>query len=141
VYTIGTNINNNEQSAFWAFNRVEKLVDKHYKDRIFDVQENWVQFESQELADQASVEAYALQLYNGGDVAGARQYLTDYSNNLAMAAFDTAHRLRDEILSQGTANTPTPLSVAPTPTPTPTYPLFSDDFEIGNTSAWSAVKP
>lgn len=94
-YTIGTDVEDDE-SAFWAFNRLEGLVDAHYGDLIGDVREAWAAFEAKELKLQPVVEKVALKAYYK-DSERARQFLTRYSNGLGMKAINMAHKMADKL--------------------------------------------
>jgi len=94
-YTIGTNVEDDE-SAYWAFNRLEGLVDAQYGDLIGDVREAWAEFEQEELAIQPIVEEVALKAYYE-DSKLARQFLTSYSNALGIKAVNKARRIAGKL--------------------------------------------
>lgn len=86
-FTIGTNIDDGGRSAYWAFNRIESWVDKDYINRISGVRQIWEQFEEDEFTSQETIEDYALQLLNNGDIHDMKLYLTIYSKARGMSAY------------------------------------------------------
>jgi dipeptidase len=93
-------------NAFWVFNSLENLVDRHYSDKarlekgetraIDYVAGFWKDFENREFAMQAAVEKAALELYQK-DKSLARVFLNAHSNGLALRAFVDAQELADTL--------------------------------------------
>jgi len=94
-YTRGTD-QYSADSAYWRFVETARLVDISYNKTIKLVDETWQPFEEKALADQATVEAQALQLYKEKGAVAAQAYLTDYSNTLA----EQAWQMSDELLNK-----------------------------------------
>jgi len=85
-------------SAYWTFNEMVDLVCEDYAARIGKVRATWDNFEKAEFARQAGIEKAALSMYYaGGKEDLARQYLTRYTERLAMKAFRTALKLIDKL--------------------------------------------
>lgn len=78
--------------AWWAFKRLQDLVQRDYAGRIKVVRPVWAEFEGRVFRDQPEVERKALQLWET-DRAAARAYLTRYCADLAAEAGGEAERL------------------------------------------------
>ncbi len=98
AYQIGTN-EYDEESAYWAFNRLPNLVDAKYGNLIGDVRAIWADIEPKALALQEIVEEVALRTYDK-DRRLARLFLTYYSNALGMKALNEANKLADELIAK-----------------------------------------
>lgn len=94
-YTLGTN-KKTPGSAWWAFHELMLKVDRHYRKTIGVVRARFDALEARELARQAGLEATALALY-ASDREAAAEYLTRYSNQRAVEAYETALALFAEI--------------------------------------------
>lgn len=79
-------------SAYWAFKALSNLVAPRSAALTREVLAVWQDFESDALAQQASVEKTALDLYET-ERPLAQKYLTAYTNALSLQALDTARRL------------------------------------------------
>jgi len=85
-------------SAHWTFKELENLVCEDYADRIGKVRATWDNFENAEFARQDGTEKAALSIYHEGKHEYlARQYLTRYTESLALKAFDTAGKFVDKL--------------------------------------------
>lgn len=103
-YTVGEQKERGEpdpidhNSAHWTFKQLENLVCEAYADRIGKVRATWDNFENAEFARQAGIEKAALSMYyDGGKEDLAREFLTQYTEGLAMKAFRTALKLIDKL--------------------------------------------
>lgn len=101
--------NYDRSNAYWTFNSLQNLVDRYYgkkmklegkEIRAIDyVSGFWRDFEAKEFNMQAVVEKTALELY-GKDKSMARDFLTSYSNALALKAYTKALNISDELRTQ-----------------------------------------
>ena len=66
--------------AWWAFNFVNNYAQLQWDLMYPQILAAKATFEDKFFAEQAEVDAKALELYNAGDVDGARAYLTEYTN-------------------------------------------------------------
>jgi dipeptidase len=78
--------------AWWTFKRLQDWVDQNDSTRIATVRRTWAAWERRAFADQPSVEAKALELWQAGHDA-ARSYLTQYCAELATEARREAETL------------------------------------------------
>jgi dipeptidase len=79
-----------------VFKLLTSLVDADYANTIGIVRGEWDAFEETAFRLQPEIERTALALY-AGDKALACEFLTDYSNGLAIRSFETAKRLIGEL--------------------------------------------
>lgn len=96
-------------SAFWVFNWVSNFSYLRYNLMIQDVQTVQAQLEGRFLADQAAVEAAALELHQRSPRL-AVDYLTDYTMRMGTMVHDRWRRLGEELLVKyldGNVKTPT----------------------------------
>jgi len=85
-------------SAHWTFKELENLVCESYVDRIVKVRATWDNFENADFARQAGIEKAVLSIYHEGKHEDlARQYLTRYTESLALKAFKKAGQLCDKL--------------------------------------------
>lgn len=103
-YTVGEQKEKGEpdpidhNSAHWTFKQLENLVCEDYADRIGKVRAIWDNFEKAEFARQAGIENAALSMYyDGGKEDLAREFLTQYTEGLAIKAFRTTLKLIDSL--------------------------------------------
>lgn len=80
AWTMGDRKNFDPDSAWWAFNFVNNYANLNWNAMYPLIREQKAAYESKFFADQESVEAQALELYNS-DPASAVKFLTDYTNN------------------------------------------------------------
>jgi dipeptidase len=83
-------------SAWWAFRRASKLSYFRYQEIKGVMEAVWRPMEDEAFANQAEVEARALELYRT-DPARAEAFLTEYSHRLANTAVERYWKLGDEI--------------------------------------------
>jgi dipeptidase len=81
-----------DSKAFWIFNELENMVDQKFKDYIKIARNSWQPFEADEFKKQQEIEKTALELYKKDKKAG-QDYLTKYSNGLALQAMEKARLL------------------------------------------------
>jgi len=67
-----------QECAWWAFNFVNNYAQLNWNAMYPVIRERKFEIEDALFAEQAEVDAKALELYNAGDVAGAKAYLTEY---------------------------------------------------------------
>jgi len=85
-----------EQSAFWIFRNLSILVWPHYEQLIDSVLPVWQGVEEKLFSMQENVDRAALECYKKGSATpkdAARDFLTFYSNGLALKILDTAKQL------------------------------------------------
>jgi len=78
--------------AWWVFKELQDKVRDDYENRIGIVRAVWDKYEAELFADQSAVENKALKLYRNNKSA-ARDYLTDYSRNVALRAVHKTRKL------------------------------------------------
>jgi len=81
-----------DRHAWWVFKGLQDKVRADYENRIGIVRAVWDEYEAELFADQSAVESRALKLYRKNKSA-ARDYLTDYSRNVALRAVRKARGL------------------------------------------------
>lgn len=67
-----------QSCAWWAFNLVNNWATTGWNIMMPEIEEKRDELESKFFAEQADVDAKALELYNAGDIDGAKAYLTEY---------------------------------------------------------------
>ncbi|MDD5570936.1 MAG: C69 family dipeptidase [Bacteroidales bacterium] len=82
--------------AFWIFNELENLTDMNYKKNIVKVQDVWGKFEVTVFANQETIEKNAVELLKKDNKLG-KEYLTNYSNGVALQAIETAKKMIDDL--------------------------------------------
>ncbi len=87
------------EKAFWIFNSVENLVDQNYGKYIGFVRSIYDKFEQKEIAQQNETENKALALYKKNKNQ-AKDFLTAYSNGLAMEALDKAKQIEKKLKTE-----------------------------------------
>ena len=85
-----------DQSAFWIFRDLTILVQPHFERLIDVVLPVWQGVEGKLFSMQGSVDRSALELYKK-DKDAAREFLTFYSNGLALQVLDTAKQLAGKL--------------------------------------------
>lgn len=85
-----------DRSAFWIFRELSLLVEPYFSKLIDRVLPAWQEVEGRAFAMQAGVEAAALALYKK-DKEAAEEFLTSYSNGLALKVFDQAKELAGKL--------------------------------------------
>lgn len=99
-----------KKNAFWVFKAMHDLVDRSYGKKI-ELQEKevraidyvsniWKDFETREFAEQEKVEKKALELYNK-DKSSVQDFLTSYSHNLALKAYEKASQMNQILKGRG----------------------------------------
>lgn len=86
----------NLDSSGGVFKLLTGLVDADYSNAISIVRKEWDEFEETAFRLQPEIESTALELYRN-DKAVALEFLTNYSNRLAVRSFVTAKRLIREM--------------------------------------------
>jgi dipeptidase len=77
-------------SAYWAFRNISLLVNAHYPKTSETVKTAWDEFEKEELARQASLEAEAGTILASKGTDAAVAFLNEYSNSKAAEAYGAA---------------------------------------------------
>ncbi|MHC4395577.1 MAG: dipeptidase [Planctomycetota bacterium] len=80
--------------AWWVFKNLQDKVRTDYESRIETVRTAWDKFEVGLFAEQSAVEKKALKLYRK-DKSAAKDYLTEYSRDVALRAVDKARELTE----------------------------------------------
>ncbi|NLB54828.1 MAG: peptidase C69 [Lentisphaerae bacterium] len=70
-----------QDCAWWAFNFVNNWADKGWNIVYPEIAEKRDAIEAKFFAEQPDIDAAALELYEAGDVDGAKAYLTEYVSN------------------------------------------------------------
>jgi dipeptidase len=83
-------------TASGIFKTLRNHVEDDYRGRIGTVRDTWGKFEAQEIAMQPAVEETFMTLYQR-DKALASEFITLYSNALALKSIDEAKRLIEEL--------------------------------------------
>jgi dipeptidase len=98
------------------FKLLGDLVDENYRERIGAVRRVWDEFEARELEMQRAVEETFLKLYRR-DRALAREFITLYSNALALRSLEEAKALIETFTRAGAATEESILFEQPVPNP------------------------
>lgn len=77
-----------QSCAWWAFNFVNNWATTGWNVIYPDIAAKRDELEGKMFEEQADVDAAALELYNAGDVEGAKAYLTEYVNNTMNDVYD-----------------------------------------------------
>jgi len=98
-YQVGGRDKFERESAFWAFNFVANWADLKFSYMIEDIKEKYQNFEDRFFAQQDSIEAAALKLYQKKP-ALAQQYLTEYSVTNAQNTVDAWWELGEFLITK-----------------------------------------
>jgi len=86
--------------AWWTFRKLQDMVNRDYQSHIEKAHKVWDEFEARLFADQESIEDEAMRILSGDKKLG-RDYLTDYSKNVAKKAAELANTICAEIDNVG----------------------------------------
>lgn len=87
----------NRESAWWAFDLVDNLVNRRYQDAIKDVKAIRDPFEAEQFALQPAIESAAVELLKvNPDLA--IKFLTNYTNSRCNLAVDTYWKLAEQLI-------------------------------------------
>lgn len=81
AWSTGDRKNFDTSCSWWAFNLVNNYANLNWNAMYPVIRERKAAIEKEYFDNQAEVEAEAVRLYESGDEAGARAYLTEYVNN------------------------------------------------------------
>ena len=95
-FTHGTN-KFTDNSAYWTYFDLTKLVGANYKDVIDIVTKKWTEFEANEIMMQRYVDSQALELLKQNKKEEAVNFLTWYSNALGERSHEIAKELIREL--------------------------------------------
>ena len=84
-------------AAWWAFNRLGTLSAQRWGTFRYELDKTWIPFQQELLANQATIEKQALELYNPKKPAKTIKLLTDYSMEWCNKAVNAAWDLGDYI--------------------------------------------
>jgi dipeptidase len=84
--------------AWWVFRDLQNAVDGQYGDAIELVQAQWRAFEKRVFAEQPALEQM-MDRFEAGDEEYARDFLTRYTNSVAIEATRIARELTDKLLT------------------------------------------
>lgn len=84
--------------AWWVFKDLQNAVDGQYGDAIEEVQAEWKAFEERIFAEQVALEQM-MKRFEASDEEYARDFLTRYTDSLAMEATRIARELTDKLLT------------------------------------------
>lgn len=87
----------NRESAWWAFDLVDNLVNRRYQDAIKDVAAVRDAFEAEQFALQPAIEKTAVELFNTNPEL-AMKFLTNYTNSRCNLAVDTYWKLAEMLI-------------------------------------------
>ena len=79
-WSTGDRKNFDQNCAWWAFNFVNNYANLNWNAMYPVIRERKFEIENKLFAEQADVDAAAMALYNKGDLAGAKKYVTEYVN-------------------------------------------------------------
>lgn len=96
-YKLGTD-KYDDTSAYWDFRSLSALVNTHYIDFSPTVISSFNDFEKKEFDEQTVTDINAIKLYKN-NVKDCYDYLTNYSNNLAISALKLAKDLESQIIT------------------------------------------
>jgi len=88
---------NIKESAWWAFDFMDNLVNRRYQDMIKDLRAVRDPFEAEQFLLQPAIEKSALELHNT-DPALAKQFLTQYTHLRASMAVDMYWALAEKLI-------------------------------------------
>jgi dipeptidase len=97
AFDIGNRAEFDRKSAYWAFNFVGNWSQIRFNAMLEDIKAKRAQLEGKFLADQASIEQQALDLYKK-DPNAARQFVTDYTNKVAQQTYEEWWKLADSLI-------------------------------------------
>jgi hypothetical protein len=97
AYEIGNRAEFDRSSAWWAFDFVGNWAQLRFNGMIQDIKAKRAELEGKFLADQASIEQQALDLYKK-DPNAARKFVNDYSNKVAQKTIDEWWKLADFLI-------------------------------------------
>ncbi len=85
--------------GWWAFRQVSKLATFRYQEMSKDIEVVWKEIEDKAFADQEAIEQKALELYKK-DPQKAKEFLTQYSLDIANGAVDSYWKLAEDLWSK-----------------------------------------
>ena len=94
------NSNLDLNSAYWTQRNIFGFTHAHFDAAYPIVKGAWNTLEQDAFAKQAIVEAEALKIYNSGGAAVASGFLNDYSNGIALSAYDKSVTLLKQLTDQ-----------------------------------------
>lgn len=97
AFAEGSRTSYDKESAWWIFDFLSNWADLKYSYMIKDIQAVQQEVEGQFFAMQPLIEAEAMKL-NEKDPAAAKQYLTTYSNNMAMMSLAKWQELTNRLI-------------------------------------------
>ena len=100
-YMVDARSRYNKESAWWSYRVVSQLALFRWQDMIVDIDVVWKEIENKAFADQSKIEAEALTLYKK-DPKAAKEYLTNYSNDIANKAVNRYWLLSEELWTKYT---------------------------------------
>lgn len=86
-----------KESAWWTFNFVSNFADLKFSYMIKDINAEQQKLENHFFTMQSTIEKKAMALYKKDPMA-AKKFLTDYSNNTAMATLASWNMLKDNLI-------------------------------------------
>ncbi len=92
-------LDNYKESAWWAFNFVDNVVNRRYQDMIKDLRAVRDPFEAEQFAKQPGIEKQAIELY-AKDPAQAVKFLTEYTADRCAKAVDLFWRLVETLITK-----------------------------------------
>ncbi len=97
AFDIGNRAEFDRKSAFWAFNFIGNFAQLRFNAMIEDIKAKRAELEGKFLADQASIDQQALDLYKK-DPNQARAFVTDYTNKAAQQTYEEWWKLADSLI-------------------------------------------
>ena len=89
--------NYNEESAWWAFKRIQLLVDEDYDERHAEVQEVWDGLYDGSVTDLDRIEGELRSLFQAGEVEEARRMMDSFVEGKLMEAYESALQMVEEL--------------------------------------------
>ena len=81
AWSTGDRKNFDQSCSWWAFNLVNNYANLNWDAMYPVIRERKAEIEAKYFEEQADVDAKAMELYNAGDIDGAKAYVTEYVNN------------------------------------------------------------
>ena len=95
--SVGNRAEFDRKSAWWAFDFVGNWAQLRFNAMLEDIKAKRAELEGKFLADQATIEQQAMDLYKK-DPNAARVFVTDYTNKVAQQTYDEWWKLADTFI-------------------------------------------
>jgi len=89
--------NYNEESAWWAFKRIQLLIDEDYDERHAEAREVWDGLYNGSISDMDRIEGELRSLFLAGEVEEARRMMDSFVEGKLLEAYELALRMVEEL--------------------------------------------